>query len=136
MILQPYLIRYSPPLDLAQGGFRAQRSGLDQALCLHDLIQDFHNKHHGANTYPAIGFLDIKAVYDTVDRNVIWTALQRSGTSLPLLGLLQRLFDDVSIISYPQKNSLGKSKWWTNKHKKISADLGQMLHLVSSPCSE
>jgi hypothetical protein len=97
MILQPCLIRYSPPLDLAQGGFRAQRSALDQALCLHDLIQDFHNRHHGANGYPVIAFLDIKAAYDTVDRNVIWTALQRSGTPLPLLGLLQHLFDDVSI---------------------------------------
>jgi hypothetical protein len=38
-----------------------------------------------------------KTAYDTVDHNVIWTALQRSGTLLPLLGLLQHLFDDVSI---------------------------------------
>jgi hypothetical protein len=65
-------------LDLAQGGFRPQRSPLDQALCLHDLMHDYFLSHHH---YPVVAFLDIKAAYDTVDRRVIWDALANS--SLP-----------------------------------------------------
>lgn len=96
MLLQTPLHRYCPPIDVAQGGFRTRRSALDQALCLHDLMQDFRICHC-SKQYPVVAFLDIKAAYDTVDRNVIWTALRRSGTPPPLLGLLRHLFDDVSI---------------------------------------
>jgi hypothetical protein len=88
--------RYSSPkLDVAQGGFRTRRSALDQALCLHDLIQDYFHQHNCH--YPVVAFLDIKAAYDTVDRNIIWKALRQSGIPVPLLGLLQNLFDDVLI---------------------------------------
>ncbi|KAG0972934.1 hypothetical protein G6F28_013794 [Rhizopus arrhizus] len=40
--LSPWLSSVSPPLDLAQGGFRPRRSALDQALCLHELIQSYY----------------------------------------------------------------------------------------------
>ncbi|KAG0895043.1 hypothetical protein G6F33_013694 [Rhizopus arrhizus] len=40
--LAPWLSSVSPPLDLAQGGFRPRRSALDQALCLHELIQSYY----------------------------------------------------------------------------------------------
>ncbi|KAK4510247.1 histone acetyltransferase 1 [Mucor velutinosus] len=39
--LMPALDEHSPALDVAQGGFRPQRSPLDQALCLHDLMHDY-----------------------------------------------------------------------------------------------
>lgn len=94
MVLQPQLEEFSPPIDVAQGGFRAQRSAMDQALCLHDLVHAYQTIHY---RYPTVVFLDIKAAYDTVDRGVIWKALRRSGTPLPLLGFLQHLFDDVQI---------------------------------------
>jgi hypothetical protein len=47
--LMPALDEHSPSLDVAQGGFRPQRSPLDQALCLHDLMHDYsiHNKPSG-----------------------------------------------------------------------------------------
>ena len=51
-------------------------------------------KHHH---YPVVAFLDIKSAYDTVDRQVIWNALESSGTPLPLLSLLSHLFDDVTV---------------------------------------
>jgi hypothetical protein len=95
MVIQSSVKKHSPPLDIAQGGFRTRRSALDQALCLHDLIQDYNVKHLGH--FPVIAFLDIKSAYDSVDRNVVWKALRLSGTPLPLLGLLQTLFDDVQI---------------------------------------
>jgi hypothetical protein len=64
----PDLDAHSPTLDLAQGSFRLQRSPLDQALCLHDLMHDYYLSHRRC---PSIAFLDIKAAYDTVDRRVV-----------------------------------------------------------------
>lgn len=85
----------SPPLDIAQGGFRPQRSALDQALCLHELVQR-HARAGGRKRLPSLVFLDIKSAYDTVDRAIIWRALEPLA-SPALLGLIQNLFDDVSI---------------------------------------
>ncbi|KAK4508996.1 uncharacterized protein ATC70_007344 [Mucor velutinosus] len=92
--LMPELDAHSPALDIAQGGFRPQRSPLDQALCLHDLMHDYFVAHRRR---PVVAFLDIKSAYDTVDRRVIWSAL--AGSSLPraVLGLLINMFDDVSV---------------------------------------
>lgn len=85
----------SPIIDVAQGGFRSQRSPMDQALCLHDLMHDYFLTNHRR---PVVAFLDIKAAYDTVDRRVIWHSLNASGTfSRPLLGLLINMFDNVEI---------------------------------------
>jgi hypothetical protein len=92
--LHPTLQASSPSLDIAQGGFRPQRSALDQALCLHDLMQ-LHRKRHGQE--PTVVFLDIKAAYDTVDRHVIWRRLTEHGTPSPLLSLLRNMFDEVAI---------------------------------------
>lgn len=88
------LHRQSPKPDLAQGGFRVRRSALDQALCLHELIQ-IHRLRHRSD--PIMAFLDIKAAYDTVDRQIIWQRLHDHGTPAALTTLLQNLFDDVSI---------------------------------------
>lgn len=95
MVILKSVKNHSPSLDVAQGGFRIRRSALDQALCLHDLIIEYANQRQ--YHYPIVAFLDIKSAYDTVDRNIVWKALHLSGTPLPLLGLLQHLFDDVTI---------------------------------------
>ncbi|KAK4510882.1 uncharacterized protein ATC70_004659 [Mucor velutinosus] len=92
--LMPALDEHSPALDVAQGGFRPQRSPLDQALCLHDLMHDYFLTHHH---YPVVAFLDIKSAYDTVDRNVIWDALAHSSLPRPILSLLINMFDDVLV---------------------------------------
>lgn len=92
--LIPSLDCFSPPLDIAQGGFRPQRSPLDQALCLHDLIHDYRLSN---GVHPVVAFLDIKAAYDTVDRRVIWQALTDSLVPRAVLGLLINMFDDVSV---------------------------------------
>jgi hypothetical protein len=92
--LMPALDEHSPVLDVAQGGFRPQRSPLDQALCLHDLMHDYFLTHHH---YPVVAFLDIKSAYDTVDRTVIWDALAHSSLPRPILSLLINMFDDVLV---------------------------------------
>ena len=92
--LIPELDLHSPALDVAQGGFRPQRSPLDQALCLHDLMHDYFLTHR---RYPVVAFLDIKSAYDTVDRRVIWQALAGSSLPRPVLSLLINMFDKVSV---------------------------------------
>lgn len=92
--LAPILHQQSPPIELAQGGFRVRRSALDQALCLHEMIQ-IHRQRHGID--PVLAFLDIKAAYDTVDRDIIWQRLIDYASPAPLISLLQNMFDEVSI---------------------------------------
>ncbi|KAG1130130.1 hypothetical protein G6F38_013476 [Rhizopus arrhizus] len=94
MCLFPFVELVSPPLDVAQGGFRHQRSALDQALCLHDLMRAYRDRH---NHYPVVAFLDIKAAYDTVDRRIIWQSMLASSAPFCLVSLLANLFDDVSV---------------------------------------
>lgn len=95
MVIKTAVEKYSPRIDVAQGGFKSQHSALDQALCLHDLIQDYYHSHN--EHYPVVAFLDIATAYDSVDCTIIWNALIDNATPIPLLGLLQRLFDNVSI---------------------------------------
>lgn len=95
MVLKTTVEKYSPRIDVAQGGFKSQHSALDQALCLHDLIHDYYYNHN--EHYPVVAFLDIATAYDSVDRTIIWKALRENGMPIPLLGLMQNLFDKVSI---------------------------------------
>jgi exonuclease III len=94
LCLHEDLLATAPPLDNVQGGFRAERSTLDQALVLHELCRQ-HTLDHD-NTPPVLCFLDIKQAYDSVDRNIIWRALE-THVSEPMLGILQGLFDHVQI---------------------------------------
>jgi hypothetical protein len=94
LCLYPGLLDSAPPLDIVQGGFRANRGTLDQALALHELCRQHTIDHMGKP--PVLCFLDIKQAYDTVDRNIIWRALETYVPD-PLLGLLRCLFDNVLI---------------------------------------
>ncbi|KAG1241083.1 hypothetical protein G6F68_017036 [Rhizopus microsporus] len=90
LCLQQELESTAPPLDPVQGGFRHHRSALDQALCLHELCRQHTIDHSGEP--PVLAFLDIKSAYDTVDRAIVWRALE-THVSEPMLGILQCLFD-------------------------------------------
>lgn len=92
--LSPVVSHFSPPLDIAQGGFRPRRSALDQALCLHDLMKEYSHRH---SHRPVVAFLDIKSAYDTVDRRIIWQSLLSVTAPFALVSLLAHMFDDVSI---------------------------------------
>jgi hypothetical protein len=94
LCLYPGLLDSAPTHDIVQGGFRANRGTLDQALALHEICRQHTIDHMGEP--PVLCFLDIKQAYDSVDRNIIWRALE---THVPdaLLGILQCLFDNVRI---------------------------------------
>jgi hypothetical protein len=94
LVLQDALTDTAPTLDIVQGGFRANRSAMDQAMCLHEICRQHTLDHYGEP--PTLAFLDIKSAYDTVDRAIIWRALE-THVSAPMLSILQSLFDDVQI---------------------------------------
>ncbi|TPX41220.1 hypothetical protein CcCBS67573_g10588 [Chytriomyces confervae] len=79
-------------LDVAQGGFRRNRSTLDQVLTLHEMIAVHPDLH-------AI-YLDIQAAYDCTNRGLLWTELYNNPhdpnsqmTHSILLPLFRCLFD-------------------------------------------
>ena len=92
----------SPHMDKLsdfQNGFRARRSTLDQIFYL-DEIMRFHK-----NTTQT--FLDIRAVYDLVDRRLRWSQLHMDyNFSASLVKRLQMLFENnVSILRIQSSSS-------------------------------
>lgn len=69
-----------------QGGFRANRSTLDQVYCLMEVMQKENGLH---NIY-----LDLMAAYDLVERTLLWEKLaNRFNIPVELIIRLQQLFD-------------------------------------------
>ena len=73
-----------------QGGFRAGRSTLDQCAILHELITASKKKF---KSHPCVGFLDIKAAYDSVDRSILFEKCSRNGMLPQIVETLRQLFD-------------------------------------------
>ena len=88
-ILLPWLVRVVEPLSMEQGGFRQGRGTLDQIATLQEWIvqskRDKRNRH--------MAFLDIKAAYDSVDRQLLWSKCRNRGVPLHTVQMLQSLFD-------------------------------------------
>jgi hypothetical protein len=75
-----------------QGGFRRNRSTLDQVFCLHEMMVSNPDTH--------VILLDFKAAYDTVDRRLLWHKLRHEfHVPEPMIYMLSVLFDhNVSTI--------------------------------------
>ncbi|KAG1167453.1 hypothetical protein G6F71_009514 [Rhizopus microsporus] len=70
-----FLMDHSPPLDIAQGGFRESRGSLDQALCLAEICNTLRHRYR---ITPVLAFLDIKSAYDTPATELIRRGPNRS----------------------------------------------------------
>ena len=78
--------RFIPYLSDAQGGFRANRGCPHQALILHEALAH--------NTRLKVAFLDLRAAYDLVNRERLWTlCLLKYGMSEETVQRLAELFD-------------------------------------------
>lgn len=80
-------------LGLEQIGFRKGRSTLDHAIVL------LHLAHKYSVSFKSklfVAFLDLKAAFDSVDRNLLWKKLLHMGIDKELLCLIQRLYTDTS----------------------------------------
>ena len=82
----PRLNSYIEPLHRSQNGFRSRRGCLDAAASLNEFI--IQNKKE-----TNLVFLDIKAAYDSVDRNILWSRLLEKGMPKNYLKLLSSMFD-------------------------------------------
>jgi hypothetical protein len=70
----------------SQGGFRANRSTLDQAMVLHETLNEIPTA--------VTALLDLKAAYDLVNRNILWDELYSVfGFTVDMLDRLKNLFD-------------------------------------------
>jgi hypothetical protein len=86
-IIDSKLDEYKAKLHNLQGGFRKGRSTLHQVYYLTELIKA--NDSQIINVY-----MDLRAAYDTVDRQVLWTQLAtKFGMPLKLIRLLRAIFD-------------------------------------------
>lgn len=70
-----------------QGGFCARKSTLDMVATLDHAARICKRKKR----QPVMAFLDIKAAYDAVDRNILYQRLRERGTDEKVVRLIQRL---------------------------------------------
>jgi hypothetical protein len=68
-----------------QSGFRKNRGTLEQVFALHETMIE--------NNELCVAFLDIKAAYDTVNRDILWAKLVGYGVNIGLIENLRALFD-------------------------------------------
>lgn len=88
-IILPVVTSFIEPLSVEQGGFRAHRGTLDQVATLQEWICQAKDKR--LPRYMA--FLDIKAAYDQVDREILWKKCRKKGLPEQVISLLKCLFD-------------------------------------------
>ena len=85
LLLKPFERGLSP----MQGGFREDRSTLDQAATLHQILSTRFN-----DAKPTIvAFLDIKSAYDCVNRRLLWACCEKACIPDPVIRMLSGMFD-------------------------------------------
>ena len=72
-------------LEPSQGGFREHRSTLHQCYALHEIMLAHPKAVHV--------FLDLKAAYDCVNRNILWRDMIKYGVPGHMVLVCQSLFD-------------------------------------------
>ena len=75
-----------------QGGFRKERSTLDQIFILGEILSSRYEKH--LDTF--LAFIDVRKAYDKVWRPGLWTKVRESGAGGRCLGMLQAMFGSVT----------------------------------------
>ncbi|MEY3312427.1 MAG: hypothetical protein RL348_1776 [Bacteroidota bacterium] len=89
-IIDARLNCYKEKLHPYQAGFRPGRSTVDQIYYLQEIYE--MNKAASRDTISV--FLDLKAAYDCVDRNILWTKLKNKyNIPLGLIKIIRSMFD-------------------------------------------
>lgn len=84
------LLQYLVPatetfLESTQGGFRPKRGTLQQCYALHEILVAHPKAYHA--------FLDMKAAYDCVNRDILWRDMRRYGIPDHMVLVCRSLFD-------------------------------------------
>uniref|UniRef100_A0A670JKF7 Reverse transcriptase domain-containing protein n=1 Tax=Podarcis muralis TaxID=64176 RepID=A0A670JKF7_PODMU len=77
-------------IDHEQAGFRIKRSTTDHAIVLYHLARKYSSPPRG---YLCAAFLDLKAAFDSVPRNILWEKLAKQGIDRRLLWLISQLHE-------------------------------------------
>lgn len=75
--------------DYAQGGFEPHKGTREQVACLNETFR----LRELDGQPPCVAFLDIKAAYDSVDRNVLHNRLVSAGAKHHTIRIVMALFD-------------------------------------------
>ena len=92
-ILKPRIEETMLPLDVAQGGFRQDRSSLDLVFALDTILKEQIRKKQPCFQ----AFLDIKGAYDSVNREMLWRKCELKNIVGPRLRLLKSMFDHSEV---------------------------------------
>ena len=76
-----------------QFGFRQNKSTVDCLFILNGLIQYFLN--YSLTLY--CSFIDLTKAFDSIDRNVLWFKLQKSGISCKLINLIKNMYSKIRL---------------------------------------
>lgn len=88
----PFLTNAIEPLDIGQGGFRHRRGTTDTVAALNESIIQFEREKGDS---PVIAFLDIKAAYDSVHHDRLWTLLESTNLNKPMTRIIRNLFTGI-----------------------------------------
>ena len=75
----------------AQAGFRKGRSTVDHIFTLYAAIE----RQFANNSKLYIAFIDFKKAYDSVNRNILWSVLLRSGIQGKMLRTIKAMYASV-----------------------------------------
>ena len=75
----------------AQAGFRKGRSTVDHIFTLHAAIE----RQFANNSKLYVAFIDFKKAYDSVNRNILWSVLLRSGIQGKMLRTIKAMYASV-----------------------------------------
>uniref|UniRef100_A0A803TV69 ribonuclease H n=1 Tax=Anolis carolinensis TaxID=28377 RepID=A0A803TV69_ANOCA len=76
-----------------QAGFRKGRSTIDHCIVLNHLAEKYQKRPY-KGLYTA--FIDLKAAFDSVPRNLLWQKLQETTIDKRLLWLIKSLYSDTT----------------------------------------
>jgi len=88
--LRPALVMAIGYAHFAQGGFENGKGTLDQVASLNEAMLMYKAK----GITPCVAFLDIKAAYDSTDRDVLCNRLTELGSPVRLTRIIMALFDN------------------------------------------
>ena len=76
-------------IDEEQSGFRTGHSTVDSMLVLYAIIQRYLLKKSG-KVY--VCFVDVRKAFDTINKNVLWNVLRKSGVGGKMRRILAENF--------------------------------------------
>ena len=84
-------------LPESQAGFRRQRSTLDNIYTLTHIIQREQNKEKDDKKIYAL-FIDLKAAFDNVDRDILWEILKKKDVDTKLIQRIERIYENTEVM--------------------------------------